>query len=347
MGISANAHSFNYFVTAYKEAIHSKIVSYLPSFENEDFAKVVREYIDRMGQYRRPGLVMLSGRLFGAGEKELLLPAAAQQASEDWILMQDDAFDGSEYRRGKPAAHKLYGWQNAINASDIGHMAMWRILKDYALQVGPEKGNLIFEKFYDMLSYTAEGQHIENNFIHFTKSLRNASEALYFRIADSKTCYYTVYGPMQIGAIAAGQQIGVLNALREIGQNAGIAFQIVDDVLDMNADESKFGKKKFGDLYEGKLTLMMLHSYRSATPDEKEKIDAIYSKERQDKTSEEIDFLKEMIEKYRGIEYAQRTAKAYGERAKTALSRYKSLIPQNEFTPIIMSAIEELYVRNK
>jgi geranylgeranyl pyrophosphate synthase len=347
MGISANAHSFNYFVAVYKEAIHSKIVSYLPSFENESFTKVVREYIDRMGQYRRPGLVLLSGRLFGVDEKELLLPAAAQQASEDWILMQDDAFDGSEYRRGKPAAHRLYGWPNAINASDVGHMAMWRILKDYSLQVGPKKGNRMFEKFYDMLSYTAEGQYIENNFIHFTKSLKNASEVLYFRIADSKTCYYTVYGPMQIGAIAADQHDSVLNALKEIGQSVGIAFQIVDDILDMSSDESKFGKKNFGDLYEGKLTLMMLNSYKCATPLEKEKIDKIYSKERQSKTPDEIDFLKEMIEKYKGLEYARRTAQAYGERAKVLLNEHMHLIPQNEFTPIIMSAIEELYVRKK
>ncbi len=240
--------SFKEFIEMYKSQVYSKICEYVPAKKPEVHA-VMRDYIDRQGSYRRPGLVMLTGKLFGASTEELLLPAAAQQLSEDWILMQDDAEDDSELRRGKPAAQRLYGWVHAMNATNIGQMAMWRMLKDYMRKVGPEKGNRMYEKFYNMLEYTVEGQHIENTFIHYTKDIKNADEALYYRIADSKTCFYTVYGPMQIGAIAAGQGEEVLKALEDIGRPAGVAFQIADDVLDMVADEKLFGKKNFGDLY--------------------------------------------------------------------------------------------------
>ncbi len=339
--------NFKEYIEQHRQEVYGTICKYVPIKEPVENHKIMRDYIDRQGSYRRPGLVLLSAQLFGGSVEKALLPAAAQQLSEDWILMQDDVEDDSEMRRGKPAAQKLYGAIHAFNASNIGHMAMWRMLKDYILQVGPEIGNKIYEKFYDMLEYTVDGQYIENNFIHYVKDLDKADEALYYRIADSKTSYYTVYGPMQIGAITAGASDEMLEILKQIGQPVGVAFQITDDILDMTADEKVFGKKNFGDLYEGKVTLIILHAYSQAMPEEKEKIRAIYKKERKDKTKDEIDFLRSMIEKYHGIEYAQEVAKKYGEMAKSKIEEYKDKLPQNEYTQILVSAMEELYVRKK
>ncbi|MEM0094780.1 MAG: polyprenyl synthetase family protein [Candidatus Micrarchaeaceae archaeon] len=339
--------NFGEYVEKYRQQVYKTICNYVPIKDPVEHYSIMRDYIDRQGKYRRPGLVMLTGQLFGAPIDKLILPAAAQQLSEDWILMQDDIEDDSELRRGKPAAQKLYGWVHALNASNTGHMAMWRILKDYMLQVGPEIGNRMYEKFYDMLTYTVEGQHIENNFIHYTKDLSKVSEDFYYRIADSKTCYYTVYGPMQIGAIAAGKDDSTLAMLKEIGKPAGVAFQIVDDILDMTADEAKFGKKRYGDLYEGKVTLIILHTYASATKDEQERINAIYAKKRSEKTAEEINFLVDMINKYGGIEYAKEQANRWGKKAEETLEKYRDSLPNNEYLPIMISAIEELYIRNK
>jgi geranylgeranyl diphosphate synthase type II len=339
--------NFKEYIEQYRQKVYSKICEYVPLREKEGNAnRIMRDYIDRQGSYRRPGLVLLTGELFGGKEEDLILPAAAEQLSEDWILMQDDTEDDSELRRGKPAVQRIHGWVHAFNATNAGQMAMWRMLKDY-MKIYPEKGDRLYEKFYHMLDYTVEGQHVENQFIHHTKDLSKADEALYYRILDSKTCYNTVYGPMQLGAIAAGQTGETLEMLREIGKPAGIAFQIVDDILDMTADEKIFGKKNFGDLYEGKVTLMILKTYKDATPEEKAKIDVIYRKKRQDKTEEEIGFLKEMIGKYDGLGYAQQKAEFYGNKAKEALDGYKDRLPMNDLTPLVCSAMEELYVRKK
>ena len=335
------------YIEQHRKQVYEKICEYIPIKEPTEHYKITRDYIDRQGSYRRPGLVMLTAQLYGADPEDALLPAAAQQLSEDWILIQDDIEDDSELRRGQPALHKKYGIVHAIDASDTGQIAMWRMLKDYILQVGTEKGNRLYEKFYDMMSYTVEGQYVENTFIQDTKDLSKADESLYFRIVDSKTCYYTVYGPMQLGAIAAGQDEKTLDLLKKVGENAGIAFQITDDILDMTADEKKFGKKNFGDLYEGKLTLIMLHSYKSATPEERRKIDAIYRKKRQDKTPEEIEYLKSIIERYDGIGYAKSVAEKYGAKAQELVDQYSDTIPRNEYTDIIISAMQKLYKRDK
>lgn len=339
--------NFKDYIELHRDEVHSKICEYVPIREPREHYEIMRDYIDRQGSYRRPGLVMLSGQMFGAMPADLVVPAAAEQLSEDWILMQDDVMDDSDLRRGKPAAQRLHSWVHVINSTNTGQMAMWRMLKDYMMDRGPVIGNRMYEKFQDMLGYTIDGQYIENKFIHDTKDLKLASEDLYFRILDSKTCYYTVYGPMQLGAIAAGQDDGTLAMLREIGRNAGVAFQIVDDMLDMTADEKAFGKKNFGDLYEGKLTLMILHAYGGATADEKSRMDGIYRKRRQDKTALDVDFLKEMIAKYGGLDYAKGAAERYGAQAKAVIEKYRDRLPQNEYTPIMLSAVEELYVRDK
>jgi geranylgeranyl pyrophosphate synthase len=335
------------YIELHRKQVYEKICEYVPIKEPIEHYKITREYIDRQGSYRRPGLVMLTAQLYGATPEEALLPAAAQQLSEDWILIQDDIEDDSELRRGLPALHKRYGIVHAIDASDTGQIAMWRMLKDYVIKAGVEKGNRLYEKFYDMLTYTVEGQYVENTFIQDTKDLSKASESLYFRIADSKTCFYTVYGPMQLGAIVAGEGDDTLEILKKVGENAGIAFQITDDILDMTADEKKFGKKNFGDLYEGKLTLIMLHAYNEATPEEKSKIDAIYKKKRTEKTEEEINFLREIIAKYDGIGYAKSVAEKYGAKAQEIVEQYANIIPKNEYTDIIISAMQKLYKRDK
>lgn len=339
--------NFKEYIELHRNAVYGKICEYLPLREPLDHYKIVREYSDRQGSYRRPALLMLSGQLFGAKPEELVLPAAAMQLSEDWILIHDDIEDHSEMRRGKPTLHKIYGTEISINAGDAAHMAMWKMANDYVAKVGIEKGKRYFDKFYTILEQTVEGQYIEDNFIYNIRDISQASEDLYYKIIDSKTCCYTVYGPMQLGAIVAGEPDSVLEAIKEITMPAGRAFQIVDDILDMTADEKTFGKKRYGDLYEGKVTLMLLHAYSHADEKEKQEINRIYNKPRAEKTKEEIDYIVSLIMKYKSIDYAQSEAARYREQAQKAIEQRAKDLPENEFTPIMMSAMGELSLRHK
>lgn len=339
--------NFKEYIELHRSEVYSKICDYIPIKDPIDHYRMVRDYSDRQGSYRRPGLLMLSGQVFGAAPQDLLLPAAALQVSEDWILIHDDVEDHSEMRRGKPTLEKLYGYELAINAGDAVHITMWKMLKDYMLSNVKKQGDRIYEKFYDMLVCTVEGQFVENNFIYRVREISKANEDLYFRIINGKTCYYTVYGPMQIGAMIAKSKKSTLNLLEKIGQNAGAAFQIVDDILDMTADEKVFGKKRYGDLYEGKITLIILSTYKHATLEEKERINSVYKKGREQKTQDDINYLLEKIEKYNGVEYAEEKAKRYGDRARYIIEKNLSKLPENEYRDILLSAMEELYLRKK
>ena len=336
---------FAEYVELHRNRIYSKICEYIPIREPEEHYKIARDYSDRQGKYRRPGLLMLAGELFGSNPDKLLLPAAAMQLSEDWILMHDDFEDDSTTRRGKPALHKIYGYAQAINAGDAAHIIMWKMLKDHAKAEVGGTGFSVYDKFYDILAKTVEGQYHDINFIHKTKSLRNAADGLYLTIAKLKTSYYSLYGPMQLGATVAGAPNAVHELLRRIGEPAGLAFQITDDVLDMTADEKAFGKQRCGDLYEGKLTLIVLHTYKNATAAEKERIDAIFRKNRSSKTEEDINYLLSVIDRYGGIAYAKEAAEGYGREAEEILEREKEKLPDNQFTPILLSAIREMFRR--
>jgi len=88
--------NFKEYIELHRNKVYSTICKYMPIKEPEENYRIMREYIDRQGSYRRPGLVLLSAQLFGASVDSALLPAAAQQLSEDWILMQDDVEDDSD-----------------------------------------------------------------------------------------------------------------------------------------------------------------------------------------------------------------------------------------------------------
>jgi len=76
------------YIENYRKLVYDKICEYVPMKEPLGHYKITRDYIDRQGSYRRPGLVMLTAQLYGATPEDALLPAAAQQLSEDWILIQ-------------------------------------------------------------------------------------------------------------------------------------------------------------------------------------------------------------------------------------------------------------------
>nr|MBU1329009.1 polyprenyl synthetase family protein [Candidatus Omnitrophota bacterium] len=164
--------------------------------------KIVAEYPERKGKYIRPALVLLTASAMGFPEKKAIKTATAMQVSEDWILNHDDIEDDSLVRRGKPALHRVYGKELAINAGDGLHVIMWRILRDNEKLVGIEKTLKIIDEFLVMLDRTVLGQTVELKWIQENETNLNNEDILF--ILESKTVYYTIAGPMRLGAILAG-----------------------------------------------------------------------------------------------------------------------------------------------
>jgi len=297
-------NSFLSFAYKNSEKISDEINRYITSRNVGEHYKIVQEYPNRGSGYIRPALVFLSVKLNGGKEKDALLPAVAIQLFQEFAIIHDDVEDNGKIRRGLPALHRIYGNAQAINAGDHLHMEVWNVLKDYIKDKGMKKGIPVYEKFYDIVKSTIEWQHVDLSFTERRGNIDTINEKAYYKLADKKSAYYSVYGPLQIGMLCSWPTPDNLTLLEEIGKPVGIAAQIQDDILDFEGLED-FGKNRYQDLYEGKPTLIILHTLKLVDNKEKKHIQNIYSKIPAEKTDNDIGFLLGMIRKHKGIEYTK------------------------------------------
>jgi geranylgeranyl diphosphate synthase type II len=315
---------FNEFTSLYKERIYQTICGYIPTREPRKHYEIVRNYVDRKGKYGRAMLIVLWTALYNGDINNAILPAASLQASEDWILMHDDWEDKSEVRRGKPSAYVLYGEEFAINGGDALHMIDWKIAKDTADNLNKTVsglGDKFFDKFYDILMVTAEGQYIDMSLTR-KKSIRDFTQEDYFNSIHAKSAYYSVYGPMQIGAMIGNATTKQLNLIKEYGLSVGNAFQIKDDILDIIGDEKTLGKSVRNDIKDGVKSIILWHFVQNASDSDLQKVEKIYTKERKDKTMEEVEFIADKLKQYGSVNYAEETATRLVE---TALKKFEEV----------------------
>lgn len=221
--------------------------------------QINKEYPNRKGKYLRPTLLLLVAQALGTKNKDIFKIAAAMQLSEEWILIHDDIEDKSEERRNKPSLHQIYGQELAINAGDALHAVMWKIINDL-------ESKEISEEFYKILMRTILGQGVEQ--IWTNKKLKHITKDEYFFIADSKSGYYSITGPMRLGAIASGATESQIEKITDFGLHLGRCFQLVDDILDIKQDKK-----------EGKTTLATSNGIKTAkklAEEEKEKAKQIF-----------------------------------------------------------------------
>ncbi len=270
------------------------------------------DYPRRKGKYIRGSLVVLLAESLGASPKTAYKTAAAMQLSEDWILIHDDFEDDSPMRRGQPSLHEIYGDKLAVNAGDALHALMWKVLSDNRELLGPELTLRLIDEFYVMLARTTLGQTVE---IKWGQENRLTDDEDWYFIADSKTSYYSIAGPMRFGAIIGGATASQLADITDLGQYLGRCFQMVDDLLDLTGNFAGQKKAAGDDIYEGKRTIPLGHLLRTAKPDDLKKIMAILKKTRSEKTPAEVAWIIDRMHHYDSIDYAQKLAGGYRDKA--------------------------------
>ncbi len=340
--------NYEEFALKYKDRIYATTCAHIPNKEPKKHYEMVRDYVDRKGKYGRAMLVVLWNALYGGSIEEAILPASAMQTSEDWILMHDDWEDKAETRRGKPSAHVLYGDDMAVNAGDALHMIDWKIAEDAMENLNnfkPGIGNTFFNKFYEMLLTTAEGQYLDMSLTK-RKSITDFTQEDYLNSIHAKTAYYSVYGPMQFGAITANADVKRVDRIREYGEKLGNAFQIKDDILDVTSDEKTIGKSVRNDIKEGVKTIILWHFVQNASESDLQKAEKIYAKNRSDKTSEEIEFIADKFRQYGSVDYAEQTAKKMAEESLAKFNEVEK-DKNNDYAGIARELIEKQVKRSK
>lgn len=306
--------------------------------------KMVSDYPIRKGKYIRPSLLFLTAQSMGVNQNNIFPTAAAMQISEDWILGHDDIEDQSEERRGLPAIQKLYGDHLALNAGDALHLLMWQVLSQNFSLLDKNLAQSIQQEFFTMLNRTILGQTIEIKWIEDNRYDLTLDDVLL--IAESKTCYYTISGPMRLGAILAGANEEQLNLIYHFGQMLGRAFQITDDLLDLTSDFGGLKKQQGNDIYESKRTVILVHLLENINSKDKTKLVEILNKSRTQKTQSEVDWVIDQMKNLGSLDFARQLAIDFGQKARQIFETDLQFLSLEPFRSHLSDGIDFITTRN-
>ncbi|GGE88568.1 polyprenyl synthetase family protein [Niveispirillum cyanobacteriorum] len=209
------------------------------------------------GKRLRPVLTLAAAKLCGYhGETHKPL-AACVEFIHTATLLHDDVVDESDLRRGQASANAVYGNKSSVLVGDF--------LFSRAFQVMVEAGSLdVLRILSNASAVISEGEVLQL----ITQNDTETSEEAYLEVIKAKTAELFA-AACRIGAVVAGRPTAEEDALRSYGMNLGIAFQLVDDVLDYSAAQAKLGKNIGDDFREGKITLPIVLAFRRGDDEER------------------------------------------------------------------------------
>lgn len=215
------------------------------------------------GKRLRPVMVLLACNLYSNDVLKALPAALAIEVFHNFTLLHDDIMDHAEMRRNLPSVYKKYNENIAILSGD----AMSIMAYDYLSKCTSGDKNEMLRMFTKTALQVCEGQQLDMDFEHRT----DVSIPEYIRMITLKTAVLLACS-LKMGALVAGAPSQSADLLYDFGINLGIAFQLQDDLLDVFADQDKFGKKIGGDIVSNKKTFLLLKALEISGSSEKEAI---------------------------------------------------------------------------
>nr|NIV15834.1 polyprenyl synthetase family protein [Fodinibius sp.] len=192
----------------------------------------------------------------------------------NFTLLHDDIMDRADTRRGKPSVFKKWDSNTAILSGDAMYAKAFKQLQHYGYSEYYSKSQYrtILDIFLDSAETVCEGQAYDLMF----EDQSDVRIDEYIHMIEGKTAAL-ISGALAIGGAVAGAKDSILDELRFVGKKAGIAFQIQDDLLDAVADPEKFGKKRGGDIIEGKKTYLTLLALERCNNQQQKQLQKILS----------------------------------------------------------------------
>jgi octaprenyl-diphosphate synthase len=318
----------------------------LNNFVNEDLAEVndliknltkgreeliflLSTYLVSSGGKRlRPILTLLCAKLCGYQGKHHIALATAVEFIHTATLLHDDVVDESSLRRGMLTANNKWGNKASILVGDF--------LLGQAFKLMVDAGSL---KVLDILSQAsitiAEGEVMQ---LASTNNI-NITREQYLEVIQAKTAELFA-ASCQIGGVLV-ENLEQETALRSFGMNLGIAFQILDDMLDYSAKEEELGKTVGDDFREGKVTLPVIIAYANGTKQEQN----FWSKTIQDlkQQPEDLVLAIDLINQYDAINLSRDIAKQYLQKAREAVIIFKESPAKHLLLDLLIFSLERSY----
>lgn len=273
-----------------------------------DISGLLEHLNNRSGKMVRPGLVLLAGRCCGKITDEHINVAAILEMIHNATLLHDDVIDEGKQRRGLPTINSLWGNETAVLLGDF--------LLSQVFKMCAELESKVARVIASAAARLCEGELRQI----IQKHCWQLSEAEYLDVITEKSAVL-FSSSCYLGGKLAGAGESRAKSLADFGLNAGIAFQITDDLLDIVGDESKTGKTLGSDIDKHKLTLALIHLLKTADERKKNRIISSFL----DRTDDQYDknALIEMLERSGSLKYARSRAHDFITSAKQALSALK------------------------
>jgi len=316
------------------DLLRDDIAAIEEQFERDTISNVaviteIGEYLRAGGGKRiRPALLLLSAKLFGYKGNGAVRLASVVEIIHTATLVHDDIIDEAQVRRGRPAANTKWGNSMCVLAGDWLYMQAFKI----AVQ---ERNYGIVDVLTELTQTMVEGELLQMEKLGNPISMEEHLDLIYRKTA----CLFSVC--MRVGAILGGATAQQEACLGQYGRDLGLAFQIVDDVLDLTASESVLGKPVASDLREGKATMSVIHALERCTAVERSQIETIL-RDRAFNGVTHADILT-ILERYGSLDYATKEAARYAESARNALS----IFPDSEIKRALLWAPEFVVAREK
>ncbi len=293
---------------------------YEPESINKGIFEPFWDLLERGGKRWRPALMLMVYEALGGKAEEIAPLAVIPEVIHNGTLAVDDVEDESEFRRGKPCIHRIYGVDIAINMGNT--MYYYPLLVLDKMNIPQEKKLAILEEYIRMMLKLSFGQAMD---IAWHRGLvEEVDEKQYLQMTLFKTGALAGFSA-KIAAIMADAEKEKAEKLRKFAELIAVAFQIQDDILNIVGEEEKYGKEIGGDITEGKRTLMVIHALRSLPEPEARRLKEILNMRTSDKKliAEAINLLK----KAGSVDYAKEISRKLAEQAVKFL---REAVPDGE-----------------
>ncbi len=288
----------------------------LESVASVEAVTTIAHYLHESGGKRlRPSLVLLCCKLAGHSGLMAIRLAAVVEILHSATLVHDDVIDVAQTRRGRPSTNVQFGNHTCVLSGDWLYMQAFQI----ALR---ERNFHLLDLLIGLTQLMVEGELIQLERI----GKINITEADCMELVDRKTAgLFSVCA--KLGAVAANASSDVEERLGDYAWNLGMAFQLIDDLLDFTSREKTLGKPVGGDLREGKITLPMVYVLEHATPQERASIETVL-RERNYETVP-FDSIRKLVDKYGAVARVQERAHQFTRKAQQLISAFPDSPYQN------------------
>jgi octaprenyl-diphosphate synthase len=291
--------------------------------------ELAHHLIDSGGKRLRPMLTIAAAKLVGYPGNGHVKVASAVEFMHTATLLHDDVVDESDVRRGKKAARMIWGNQASVLVGDF--------LLGQAFRMLVEVGSLpVLRILSNAAAVIAEGEVMQLAAAKNTAT----TEDEYHASSPAQTAALFA-GAAESGGAIASRPVEELTALRSYGRNLGIAFQLVDDVLDYSGDSTRLGKSIGDDFREGKITLPVILSFRRGSETEREFWKrTIVAGEIADG---DLDHAIGLMKRHRALEATLERARSYGAIARDALAIFPESGERSAMQDVISFCVSRAY----